>query len=199
MRARVALAPALAAVLAVAACGTDGTNRFRGEAPSADETYGQCAFCHRELAEKMTVTGGHESLDLKCELCHDDLLPGDVGPGHRSVPACADCHTTQATHHDPAAGTADECVVCHTPHGSENLLLVKEVISTPNSGDRSVQFTQLLGLAEGGLASSTDPGSGICETCHTTTRYYRGDGTGEDHFPFTCFTCHTHGEGFAPG
>jgi predicted CXXCH cytochrome family protein len=197
MRAHVALVPALAAVLAVA-CGADGTKRFRGEAPSADETYGQCAFCHRGLAEKMTATGGHGSLELKCEFCHDDLLPGDVGPGHRSVPACPDCHPGPATHQDPAAGTDRECVVCHTPHGSPNLLLVREVVETPSFGPRPVELTNLQGLSDGGLASSTDPGSGICETCHTTTLYYRGDGTGEDHFPFTCFTCHPHGDGFAP-
>jgi predicted CXXCH cytochrome family protein len=197
MRLRLA---ALSFVVAVAGCGADGATRYEsGPPPDADATYGGCAFCHRELAEHMTATGGHASLDLKCELCHDDLTPGEVGPGHRSVPACADCHTDQATHHDPAAGTAEQCVVCHTPHGSENLLLVNEVVSTPSSGDRRVDFTQLLGLADGGLASSTDPGSGLCETCHTTTRYYRNDGTGDDHFPFTCFTCHHHGDGFAPG
>jgi predicted CXXCH cytochrome family protein len=184
---------------ALAGCGTDGATIFESAAPpSAEATFGGCVFCHRDLAEKMTASGGHESLDLKCEFCHDDLTPGEVGPGHRSIPTCADCHLEQATHRDPAAGTPEECVVCHTPHGSDNLFLVNEVVSTPASGDRPVEFTALLGVADGGLASSTDPGTGLCETCHTQTRYFRGDGSGDDHFPFTCFTCHPHGAGFAP-
>jgi predicted CXXCH cytochrome family protein len=189
-------ATVLLAALALAACGTNSASRFVGDAPTAEATYGQCAFCHQALAVNMTATGGHHDLDLKCESCHADETPGLVGPGHRSVPACADCHTAQQTHGDPAAGTAEECTVCHTPHGSPNLFLVRTEIDTP-AGEREVDFTNLLGLADGSFASVSDPGTGLCETCHTTTRYYRSEGSGEPHFPFACFTCHPHAGGFS--
>jgi predicted CXXCH cytochrome family protein len=182
----------------LAACGTNGAPKYEGDAPSAEVTYGTCAFCHQALAVEMTATGGHHDLDLKCESCHADETPGQVGPGHRSVPACADCHGAQQTHEDPAAGTAGECTVCHTPHGSPNLFLVRTQIETPSGGEREVEFTNLLGLADGSFASVSDPGSGLCETCHTTTRYYRSDGSGETHFPYACFTCHPHAGGFGP-
>jgi hypothetical protein len=76
--------------------------------------------------------------------------------------------------------------------------LVRERIVTPDDTASPIDFTNLDGLADGSFASVSEPGSGLCEVCHSTTRYYRNDGTGEDHFPFTCFTCHSHGDGFAP-
>lgn len=188
----------LAAALAFAACGTNGAPKSEGDAPSAEATYGQCAFCHQALAVHMTATGGHHDLDLKCESCHPDETPGLVGPGHRGVPACADCHKVQQTHEDPAAGTPLECNVCHTPHGSSNIYLVRTEVDTPEAGLREVEFTNLLGLADGSFASVSDPGTGLCETCHTTTRYYRSDGSGAEHFPYACFTCHPHAGGFSP-
>jgi hypothetical protein len=74
--------------------------------------------------------------------------------------------------------------------------LVRESIVTPEDIERPIVLNNLEGLADGSFASISDPGSGVCEVCHTTTLYYRNDGTGEDHFPFTCFTCHSHGDGF---
>jgi predicted CXXCH cytochrome family protein len=179
-------------------CGGHGGTQFSGAAPTAEATFGICVDCHHELAVHMTATGGHHDLSVKCEFCHDDLTPGEVGPGHRSVPACAECHSEEVTHHDPAAGTAGACVVCHTPHGSPNLFLVNEQIVTPGGITRSVQLTNLLGLADGSFASVTHPGSGLCEICHTTTQFYRDDGSGNTHFSYACFTCHPHTAGFAP-
>ena len=183
----------LVAVLA-AACGGNGAAQFAGGTPTAEATYGSCVFCHHELAGTMTTTGGHHDLALKCEACHDDRTPGFVGPGHRAVPACADCHAEQNTHHDPAT----PCVTCHTPHGSSNLSLIREQITTPTAGVRDVILDNFLGRADGSLASVSHPGTGLCEICHTTTTFYRGDGSGDEHFPFPCFTCHPHANGFSP-
>jgi len=191
-----ALLATLCLVLTLAGCGTDGPN-FSGGPPDAVATYGECAFCHRELAIHMTETGGHHDLDLKCQACHEDLLPGEFGPGHRSLPRCAGCHADKETHHDPAVGAAKECTQCHTPHGSANLLLLNESISTPAGGVRPVEFMNRDGFADGSYASLSDPGSGVCEICHTATRFYRGDGSGEQHFVSNCIICHEHEQGFA--
>jgi hypothetical protein len=190
-------------VLLAGACGGHGAPQFSSvpsNTPSAEATFGQCALCHehQQLARNMTATGGHHDLDIKCEACHSDRTPGTVGPGHRSVPACADCHSDQMTHPDPEAGMPGACAVCHTPHGSRNVLLVQEQLTTPVGTTPAIDFTNLLGLADGSFASVTHPGSGVCEVCHTTTRFYRSDGSGEPHFPFACFTCHPHAAGFAP-
>lgn len=187
----------LLAVLLVAGCGSD-VKEFEQELPPARETYGACAVCHSDVANRMFDNGGHGSLRIKCERCHEQLLDIDAGPGHRSIPACADCHGKQMTHQDPEAGTKEECLVCHTPHGSPNLFLVRQRIITPDGTAAPIEFTNVEGLADGGFASVSDPGTGLCEVCHSTTRFYPNDGMGEEHFPFTCFTCHTHAAGFAP-
>jgi len=157
-----------------------------------------CGVCHGEIVDRMDATGGHGILDSSCQACHENLLPGTVGLGHRSKPRCADCHLEQKAHHDPAIGTATECTQCHTPHGSPNLRLVKESISTPAGGPRPVEFTNDNGLADGSYASASHPGSGVCEICHTATQFYRSDGSGQLHYGDICVDCHLHDQAFTP-
>lgn len=194
--ARYLSAATLCALLA-AGCGNTGAPQYSGGPPLGAATYGQCALCHAELANHMATTGGHQSLSLKCETCHANLEPGEFGPGHRSIPACADCHSTEHTHHDPAAGTPQQCQVCHTPHGSDNIKLIRQLIQTATGPTRPVVFTNENGVANGGFASASNPGTGVCEICHTTTRFYRADGIDLPHFTLPCITCHTHASGFA--
>jgi len=186
-------------LLWLVACGDDGAPQYGGGPPPIEAAYGQCAFCHDDTAARMVLYGGHGSLRVKCQRCHDeDLTPGRVGLEHRSIPACADCHSRQATHMDPAAGTPQQCLVCHTPHGSPNLFLVNEAITPPSGRTAVIDFTNLLGKADGSFASASDPGSGLCEVCHATTRYYDSEGHGEPHLTNTCTVCHTHAAAFAP-
>ena len=180
--------------------GPDQVQSFAGPAHKLgpEAVYGQCGFCHNELTVKALMSSGHGNLSLVCENCHSVLRPNDYGPGHERAPRCAECHAQQHTHQDPAVGTVRECTACHTPHGSMNILLINEQILTPSGTARSVVFNNILGLADGSFASVTQPGTGLCETCHTRTEFYRSDGTGGRHFPYACFTCHPHAAGFAP-
>ena len=189
---------ALALALLFAACGHDGAPQYGGGPPPLDAVYGQCVFCHSDIAAPMLAFGGHGSLRVKCQRCHDDLTPGRVGPDHASVPACANCHTKQETHMDPAAGTPQQCLVCHTPHGSPNIYLVNPDVTTPSETTVPIDFTNLLGKADGSFASASDPGTGLCEVCHSTTRYYNSAGDGAPHLTNTCTVCHTHAAAFAP-
>ena len=185
-------------LFAFAACGK-GSPQFEGQTPPLDPVavYGECAYCHDPIATQLVDTGGHGSLDLKCQACHTQLL-SLPGPGHESVPQCADCHADQQTHHDPAAGTPQQCLVCHTPHGSPNILLVNLAIQTPDGDLAPIHFTNTMGKADGSFASVSHPGTGVCEVCHTTTQFYNNTGTGAPHFTFSCYTCHPHTNAFDP-
>src|SRR5262249_59663408 len=90
-------------------------------------------------------------------------------PGLRAIEACQTCHPDPQTH--APGGTPLPCTQCHDPHGSQNIDLVREIITTPSGANRPIQFNSLLGLMDGSFASASAPGTGVCEICHTTTRH----------------------------
>jgi len=154
-----------------------------------------CGICHADQAARFEKPSLH-SAEFACAGCHAEVSAAP-GPGHRAVPACASCHAERATH-APMGGAGFPCTQCHDPHGTDNTQLVLEAITTPQGALRPIRFDNLGGRADGSFASASAPGTGVCEICHTQTRFYRADGTGEEHFPFSCLPCHLHEAGFAP-
>lgn len=124
---------------------------------------------------------------------------------------CLDCHalSTHSSQHtsDKYGSVSFECLSCHQPHLTRNIFLVRETISTPRDGNKTVTFRNTDGKADQSYATATDPGNGICEVCHTQTR--NSDGTprfrntgesdGGKHYTTRCTACHPHSKGFAAG
>jgi len=137
---------------------------------------------------------------------------------------CTDCHNLP-THSSRSTSTdygswAVDCLACHTPHRTKNVYLIEESLSTPSSGVKSVKFhyddraTETNpGSAPGDfsfLGDRSDPGGagtnspyddGICEACHTKTKFWRNT-SDQDHAHnagVRCIKCHSHEGGFFGG
>lgn len=66
--------------------------------------------------------------------------------------------------------------------------------------DKTVRFAGPNDFATDESATGIDPTpSGICQVCHSQTRFWRNDGSGAAHFSGeNCTTCHEHEQGFKP-
>lgn len=168
-----------------------------------------CMSCHTR-GTSMGRVGG-DSLEYPWKAEGGPFLPGEdladsFTPGDKTVEAV---HALQGTHqHQGYPGSLYGewlmgCRDCHKAHDTSNLALVREVIATPNSGDRQVIFTGRGGPpGSGGLMGDATDGvfTDICEVCHTQTVFFRNDGstpdTGHENGE-VCTDCHTHPSGFA--
>lgn len=82
--------------------------------------------------------------------------------------------------------------------------MIRNTITTPSSGDRTVVFTALTGTNS--FADGDATYDGICEVCHTSTTHYMNDGTAtdQDHSSvggadgLNCTGCHPHNSNFSP-
>ncbi len=83
-------------------------------------------------------------------------------------------------------------------HNANPLALIAKEITTPNSGVRQVVFTAWEG--PNSFADGDDVYDGLCEVCHTTTKYHRNNPSG-DHTHYAgmnCTVCHPHSNKFMP-
>ncbi|MBU8893883.1 MAG: CxxxxCH/CxxCH domain-containing protein [Bacteroidales bacterium] len=106
---------------------------------------------------------------------------------------CLDCHAY-------ASHQGQTCITCHQVHNTNknNIYMIRDLVTTPGSGDKTVVFT-----AETGTNSFADGDGtydGVCEVCHTTntSTYHYNDGTGDHtHEAGTnCTDCHIHEDDF---
>ena len=67
------------------------------------------------------------------------------------------------------------CLTCHDVHGSPNADLVRPTIRF-DSRLHPIAFDAAGGAVPGGFVDPANPGRGLCETCHKTTKFYRADG-----------------------
>jgi predicted CXXCH cytochrome family protein len=160
-------------------------------------TDANCAICHTDEAARFAKPSGHQASFAACSGCHAPGAAATPGPGHRAIEACQTCHPANATH-APMGPPGFPCTQCHDPHGTDNARLVLDVLTTPSGTQVPIRFDNLLGRVDGSFASASAPGTGVCEVCHTTTKFYRADGSGDPHFTFSCLPCHLHAAGFAP-
>jgi predicted CXXCH cytochrome family protein len=163
-----------------------------------------CDVCHKtHSAPGQSITNA-DTVEVLCASCHNPtMFPSSPIPiNHRDA--------------DDGSQTFEmSCTKCHDPHdyqqnilGTNNLALVRATVSTPNSGSKDVIFTARGSDAPdhiGSLHSFADADTnydGICEVCHTQTKFhsnnglYEGNPVAAHNGGMFCVTCHPHDEGF---
>ncbi len=170
-------------------------------------------------------TGGHHLAgsaltDADCIRCHDTSQhqAGTVrlwndpstrtsafavnGDPAQLVQLCQGCHSG-ADHpavHTTGTGWTPACTECHelhNPASTNRALVANSVQNQTLNTDLPVVFRAATG--PGSFDDGTGANDGICQICHTTTRYHRADGGGSlHHAGADCTTCHPHGNGFVP-
>lgn len=167
---------ALIAVV-LAGCGVLRDPADSGVSTGSDQALvAGCVSCHQEIGESWKREFSHSQL-FDCSQCHQ-ALTAMAGTRHMSSRECSDCHS-QTLH------LSQPCLVCHDPHGTANVFLVRERLF-----QGPVSLTAAEGVSEQGLAHGD--GTGVCERCHTRTKYARADGTGAPHSTRWCAECHSH-------
>ncbi len=180
---------------------TDGTT-------SEVVTTADCETCHdqanhrtfgdgvsvllRDLSGGASIVydGTPASGEAFCLACHDGTQTGPFSDGN----AAPDKSGWNGAVHGPAGKT---CMECHNNgHGTGNLALVGDQITTPNSGVRSVVLSSWTGANS--LADGDGNYNGACEACHTTTTYHRNNATGDHthNVATDCRSCHGHDGGY---
>jgi predicted CxxxxCH...CXXCH cytochrome family protein len=137
----------------------------------------QCSTCHgiHDVTDATLTTDGN-----LLKMANDNNL-------------CLDCHAY-------SSHQGQTCITCHQVHNTDksNIYMIRDLITTPISGDKTVVFT-----AETGTNSFADGDAtydGVCEVCHTTnasTYHYNTSAGDHTHEAGTnCTVCHTHDTDF---
>jgi len=158
----------------------------------------ECTQCHNPHLASDTaptvdpddlVSSWTSSVPEFCKACHDGTPPPGV-----QFPATAPGEGWDQREYDdhPHSNPTNTCTDCHSPHGSTNLLLVQPEIAGSN-----VVFTE---RGVGAYTQGQPDYNGVCEVCHTQTRFHRGDASGDHNHGLTtaCVECHLHKTEFLP-
>ena len=126
----------------------------------------------------------------------------DPTEGAKLVPLCGTCHSdSDYAMHMVEGKWQPTCLACHDLHDPDdaNLALVPRRVHNLTLGEHQpVAFTSRTGA---GSFDDGDPAAndGVCQVCHTATRFHQHGGESAAHHEGEdCTTCHTHQDGFQP-
>ncbi len=141
---------------------------------------------------------GSNADSVECSSCHqihyaatnDGFLLRTINDNN----LCTSCHTY--TGHQSLG-----CKTCHQTHNTNinNIYLIKDTVATPNSGNMPVLFTDTAG--NNSFTDNNAIYDGICEVCHTSTKYHRNNSSGDHthNLASNCIRCHPHEDEFSHG
>ncbi|BDV44294.1 cytochrome c [Geotalea uraniireducens] len=153
-------------------------------------------------------SGSAYNASRACESCHDANsahISGVLGDATRLLlpddnTQCASCHNDStkvstaakqnvASHVTVKGGQSTMlCKVCHDPHGTTNLAMVRTTINGV-----AIAFTNL----SSGFVKTAAPYNGLCQVCHSQTAHYKAGQAPDGHPTKYCLSCHSHKGTFA--
>ena len=153
---------------------------------------------------------------LNCHFMNPDMSLQPIPRGIDQESLCKTCHNPSgdaaslgavAGHLLSSGESIMECSACHNAHGplavfdlhsgvkADNLNLISNKVKSVNGNLITAVFQTK--PAHFAFLEDNPPFNGICQTCHTQTKYHRNDGTGLSHEAGTkCTSCHKHANGF---
>jgi predicted CxxxxCH...CXXCH cytochrome family protein len=172
-----------------------------------------------DKTSSVTLGHGKPVIGKTCKACHDQdskhfgiasngntkrLKSGLINVGSTINNECNYCHKNasevtnaqyrnMSTHFMPAdygkSTFTMSCAVCHDVHGSSNKASIRTSFAFINSTSRPITYTDNT-LMESFI---TADGRGLCQVCHTQTKFYRAGATGQTHNNTkACLNCHKH-------
>ncbi|MEW6486885.1 MAG: CxxxxCH/CxxCH domain-containing protein, partial [Thermodesulfobacteriota bacterium] len=161
-----------------------------------------CAVCHDEAKTHVSHAlddqdrlVGALTAQTACADCH---APGQSAPGPvlgRDATVEASAHASSVTGRyagNPAYNYS--CVVCHEPHGTSNVAMIKTTI-VDGMGASATNVTL---LAETGLDPTSAADDGVCDRCHADAAQAHANTTlpNNHNWGAACLSCHDHKESF---
>ncbi|MFQ5491729.1 MAG: hypothetical protein ACE5GE_13505, partial [Phycisphaerae bacterium] len=125
----------------------------------------------------------------------------DPAESDKLIPFCTSCHSSTG-HSTHAVGGAwqPSCGTCHDLHNPANTNL--RYISPKIFNQTLSQFQDVVLTGRTGPGSFSDgvgANDGVCQVCHTGTKFHLHDGSGASHNAgVDCTACHAHNAGFLP-
>lgn len=181
---------------------------FPVQIEALNPSHGNCSICHSVHGSPGQSLTNYAAVEVLCLSCH-----GPAGTATKK----ADVHINKSGSSYPPFRMT--CMDCHNPHdgmtnrfGGINLRMVGRnvdgsgdaMIVTPNSGNRYVVFenrganapapynSSLYSFADGDQDGDGYK-DGICEACHTATRFHTNNNFKKSHnVGNNCMACHPH-------
>ena len=188
---------------------TTGHNKLTGNYASGNPAANKaCTACH----EQQPTSGSHIDHNIGtyvrltnndnnlCWTCHGD---GGTATKKASTHGNRNDYVANRTERDFSV----ECRVCHDPHGTNNLVMIRENIQAKYTSALSgtIVFTSYTGIYNSfdRTASGNTAASSICVTCHQGDKdnnvaftdsgsHVGGDHNGVDYRGDKCTDCHQH-------
>jgi hypothetical protein len=152
---------------------------------------------YRLKPEEFTYDPEYGTITIKKPLSSDRFVYATLSEPYVRISTRNDAHCYAC--HDQAPHMGLGCLSCHEMHGTRNLMAVRDRVYVGGGEHSEVRYLSAEG--KNSLADGDDRIDGICEVCHTKTKFHgstQAKNAGDPHHAGeSCVSCHPHSTGFS--